>query len=139
MVGYGALDVPSFLPVKCSFLLFTIAGRQKVPPPTDCAEISQAVCEVPLRFANGSSFPWAYHKKKTPREVVLNLCIIIFRDSTRDANCASWSFAGKTRPPEEFSTRLLLRIPLVRIRKKHHARWCFFLMVHLQGFEPGTH
>ena len=31
--------------------------------------------------------------------------------STRAANCAAWSFAGKTRPPEEFSTRILLRIP----------------------------
>ena len=29
---------------------------------------------------------------------------------TRGANCAPWSFAGKTRPPEEFSTRLLLQI-----------------------------
>ena len=24
-------------------------------------------------------------------------------------------------------------------KKKHHTRWCFFFLVHLQGFEPGTH
>ena len=50
------------------------------------------------------------------------------------------SFAGKTRPPEEFSTRLLLRIPSTRIKQKN-TTWSgvFCFMVHLQGFEPGTH
>ena len=32
---------------------------------------------------------------------------------------------GKARSPEEFSTRLLLRIPSTQKNKKHHARWCF--------------
>ena len=55
-----------------------------------------------------------------------------FRDSTRAANCAAWSFAGKTRPPEEFSTRLLLRIPSDAYKKKKH-RYCgvSLFMVHL--------
>ena len=50
---------------------------------------------------------------------------------TRGANCAPWSFAGKTRPPEEFSTRLLLQVPPPPINKKKHNRkgyasfcWC---------------
>ena len=42
------------------------------------------------------------------------------------------SFAGKTRPPEEFSTRLLLRIPFDAQKiKKHHTWWCFCFLVHL--------
>ena len=51
---------------------------------------------------------------------------------TRGANCAPWSFAGKTRPPEEFSTRLLLRIPSDAYKKKKH-RYCgvSLFMVHL--------
>ena len=50
------------------------------------------------------------------------------------------SFAGKTRPPEEFSTRLLLRIPVDAIKEKNTTRGgVFSFMVHLQGFEPGTH
>ena len=33
-----------------------------------------------------------------------------WRTVTRGANCAPWSFAGKTRRLEEFSTRLLLQV-----------------------------
>ena len=56
----------------------------------------------------------AYKTKNTTRGGVKKC----FWDSTRGANCAPWSFAGKTRPPEEFSTRLLLRIPSTRIKQK---------------------
>ena len=47
---------------------------------------------------------------------------------TRGANCAPWSFAGKTHPPEEFSTRLLLRIPSTRIKQKtpHEVVFLFY-------------
>ena len=34
------------------------------------------------------------------------------------ASLRAQSFAGKTRPPEEFSTRLLLRIPSAQINQK---------------------
>ena len=53
---------------------------------------------------------------------------------------AAQSFAGKTRRLEEFSTRLLLRIPSTHKKTKNTTVWwCFSFLVHLQGFEPGTH
>ena len=54
----------------------------------------------------------ALHSKNAPLSVDKSAFFVGAGDRTmtRAATYAAWSFVGKTRPPEEFSTRLLLQV-----------------------------
>ena len=66
---------------------------------------------------------------RTPGLTTSVLLKVSFRDSTRAANCAAWSFAGKTRPPEEFSTRLLLQVLSLLKSKEMESKDSISLLV----------
>ena len=80
-----------------------------------------AVCELPIRSANSSSFPLVHNKRKnTTRGGVFGL-----RDSTLARTTRSVIRRKNSSTGRVFYTAPTSNPRRRNKRKKHHARWCF--------------
>ena len=109
-----------------------LVGPSGLEPPTSCLSgtRSNLLSYEPMWLV------WIFiHTWTSISHLAFRTCALGGDDGIRlSRELRAQSFAGKTRPPEEFFTRLLLRTPLFTRRTQSS----YSSLVEMMGFEPMT-